>query len=185
EKLQDLVSGNLEVCEDFISAEEENLLLKEIEPYLKRQKYQYDHWDGAIHGYRETEKSQWPVEILRIFKRMKDTAFSPGTKLLPRVHGLDLAPNGYIKPHIDSVKFCGSTIAGLSLLSSSVMRFVHKEHNTVMVDTLLPARSMYIIRNAVRYEFTHEVLSDEMSYWRGEHILRDRRISVILRNQPE
>ena len=45
--VQDFVVGNLEVCEHFISEEEETLLLKEIEPYLKRQKYQYDHWDNV------------------------------------------------------------------------------------------------------------------------------------------
>lgn len=47
ENVQDLVDGNLEVREDFISEQEESLLLKEVEPYLKRQKYQYDHWDDV------------------------------------------------------------------------------------------------------------------------------------------
>ena len=47
EKVQDLVSGNLEIRENFVSEEEEGLLLKEVEPYLKRQKYQYDHWDDV------------------------------------------------------------------------------------------------------------------------------------------
>lgn len=47
ENVQDLVDGNLEVRENFISEEEESLLLKEVEPYLKRQKYQYDHWDDV------------------------------------------------------------------------------------------------------------------------------------------
>ena len=47
EKVQDFVSGNLEIREDFISEEEEDKLCKEVEPYLKRQKYQYDHWDDV------------------------------------------------------------------------------------------------------------------------------------------
>lgn len=47
EKVQNLVSGNLEIRENFVSEEEEGLLLKEVEPYLKRQKYQYDHWDDV------------------------------------------------------------------------------------------------------------------------------------------
>ena len=47
ETVQGLVVGNLEVCGNFISEEEQTLLLKEIEPYLKRQKYQYDHWDNV------------------------------------------------------------------------------------------------------------------------------------------
>ena len=47
EKIQDLVGGNLEVREHFVSEEEEDILFKEVEPYLKRQKYQYDHWDDV------------------------------------------------------------------------------------------------------------------------------------------
>lgn len=47
EKVQDLVLGNLEICEDFVSEDEESALLKEVEPYLKRQKYQFDHWDDV------------------------------------------------------------------------------------------------------------------------------------------
>lgn len=47
EKVQDLVVGNLEIREDFVSEEEEGMLLKEVEPYLKRQKYQFDHWDDV------------------------------------------------------------------------------------------------------------------------------------------
>lgn len=33
------------VYEDFISPAEEELLLAEIEPYLKRLRYEFDHWD--------------------------------------------------------------------------------------------------------------------------------------------
>ncbi|XP_031562880.1 alpha-ketoglutarate-dependent dioxygenase alkB homolog 7, mitochondrial-like [Actinia tenebrosa] len=184
EAVQDMVSGNLEVYENFVSEEEEDRLIKEVEPYLKTQKYQFDHWDGAIKGYRETEKSRWTDDCLRVFKRMRDTSFKPNTKLLSHVHVLDLDGNGYIKPHIDSVKFCGPTIAGLSLLSSSVMRLIHEKYSSVTVDLLLPRRSMYILRDSIRYEFTHEVLEDKTSRWKGEHIPRDRRISVILRCQP-
>lgn len=47
EKVQDLVGGNLEIREDFVSEQEQGILVKEVEPYLKRQKYQYDHWDDV------------------------------------------------------------------------------------------------------------------------------------------
>lgn len=35
----------------------------------------------------------------------------------------DLQSDGHIKPHIDSSRFCGDTVAVLSLLSDSVARF--------------------------------------------------------------
>ncbi|XP_068728018.1 alpha-ketoglutarate-dependent dioxygenase alkB homolog 7, mitochondrial-like [Montipora capricornis] len=184
EKVQDLVVGNLEICEEFVSEEEEGLLLKEVEPYLKRQKYQYDHWDDAIHGYRETEKSRWSQESLSIFQRIRDVSFGPELELLPHVHVLDLDKAGYIKPHIDSIKFCGDIISGVSLLSPSIMRFKHEKFCNVKVDALLRPRSLYVIRNAVRYEFSHEILSEDESVWKGEVIPRGRRISLILRCQP-
>lgn len=41
-----------------------------------------------------------------------------------------------------------------------------------------------IFRDAVRYQFTHEILSEDESVWKGETIPRDRRISLVLRCQP-
>ena len=43
-------------------------------------------------------------------------------------------------------QFCGNTIAGISLLSSSVMRLVHQENKDKYADILLKRRSLYIMR---------------------------------------
>lgn len=106
---------------------------------------------------------------------MQAAAFGPGQTLLSSVHVLDLEPQGYIKPHVDSVKvgrgqwlgapswgwasqakthpppcplfqFCGSTIAGLSLLSPSVMRLVHTQEPGEWLELLLEPGSLYILR---------------------------------------
>lgn len=90
------------VLEDFISEEEEQTLLQEIEPYLKRMRYEFDHWDDAIHGYRETERKHWYPANRAIFDRVKELAFKGET--LPYIHVLDLAKEGVIKPHVDSVR---------------------------------------------------------------------------------
>lgn len=45
-----------------------------------------------------------------------------------------------------SCQFCGSTIAGLSLLSDSIMRLVPENNSTDWVDLLLSRRSLYILR---------------------------------------
>lgn len=41
---------DFKVIENFINEEEESSLLQEIEPYLKRMRYERDHWDDAIQG---------------------------------------------------------------------------------------------------------------------------------------
>nr|XP_003216811.1 PREDICTED: alpha-ketoglutarate-dependent dioxygenase alkB homolog 7, mitochondrial [Anolis carolinensis] len=179
-----LQAGGASVVPGFLSEEEEALLVAELEPQLRRRRYEEEHWDGAIHKYRETEKSHWSKESHEILQRVRDAALPPGVPQLSQVHVLDLAKTGYIKPHVDSVKFCGCTIAGLSLLSSSVMRLVHEQNPQDCLDLLLERRSLYILRGPARYEYTHEILKDEDSFFNGRKVPRERRISVICRNLP-
>ncbi|KAJ8383732.1 hypothetical protein AAFF_G00215740 [Aldrovandia affinis] len=178
------VRGNVEVLEDFISEDNERALMEELEPGLKKKRYEFDHWDDAIHGYRETERVQWSAACEVVLGRVRKVAFPEASALLGPVHVLDLDKAGYIKPHIDSIKFCGTTIAGLSLLSDSVMRLVSADNAADWLDLLLPRRSLYILRNHARFNFTHEILKDEESFFSGKRVPRHRRISVICRNFP-
>ncbi|XP_076233309.1 alpha-ketoglutarate-dependent dioxygenase alkB homolog 7, mitochondrial [Calliopsis andreniformis] len=173
------------ILQNFISVEEENSLIAEIEPYLKTLRYEESHWDDAIHAYRETERRNWNERNLNIINRIHEKAFPKGLQHLPLIHVLDLAAEGWIKPHVDSVRFCGEIIAGLSLLSDSVMRLtmVGKEA-THKEDFLLPQRSLYIMSGTARYDYNHEILKNEESYFEGRHIPKTRRISIICRTQP-
>lgn len=58
----------------------------------------------AIHGYRETEWRKWSENSSLILDRVRREAFPPEMAQLSLVHILDLAPEGWIKPHIDSVR---------------------------------------------------------------------------------
>lgn len=179
-----VISTDLLVYMDFVSEEEERSLLDEVEPHLKRLKYEENHWDDAILGYRETERKNWTQKNKGILERVKQLAFSPDASLLPYVHVLDLKASGVIKPHVDSVKFCGSTIAGICLLSSAVMRLVNEREKSLYADVLLSRRSLYIMRDRARYDYTHEVLGEESSKFKGAVVPRERRIAVIMRNEP-
>ncbi|XP_072847610.2 alpha-ketoglutarate-dependent dioxygenase alkB homolog 7, mitochondrial isoform X1 [Pogona vitticeps] len=142
---QRLRADGASVVPGFLSEAEEALLAQEVEPHFRRRRYEDGHWDGAIHKYRETEKSHWSKESHEILQRVRDAAFPPGMPQLTQVHVLDLHKSGYIKPHVDSVKFCGCTIAGLSLLSSSVMHLVSEQNPEDWLDLLLERRSLYIL----------------------------------------
>lgn len=97
----------------------------------------------AIHDFREIEKSNWTDINQLIIDRVRQFSFPTSTNYIRFVHVLDLSANGYIKPHIDSVRvskiptkglgyrndqfrettkfqYCGDTISGISLLSDSV-----------------------------------------------------------------
>jgi len=171
-------------CEDFISDIEESNLVLEVQPHLERQVYEKDHWDEAIVDFRETERKHWNHLNTEIIKKLQNTAFDPeGTRLLPYIHVLDLAENGFIKPHIDSSRFCGDTVAVLSLLSDSVLKLVHEKHENYIVHVLVPRRSLYVLRGISRYNYTHAILKNEESFFKGTPVTKERRISIVCRNE--
>ncbi|OQR71688.1 transcription factor collier-like [Tropilaelaps mercedesae] len=171
--------------ENFISKDEEGRLIEEIEPHLKRLRYERDHWDGAIVGYREVERKQWSQENQQVMNRVRERCFAFDALHLPMVHCLDIAKEGEIKPHVDAVRFCGSIITGLSLMSTAVMRLALESDDSRWVKILLPQRSVYVMSGPSRYNFTHAILADKESFFKERHIPRERRISVMFRIQPE
>lgn len=177
------LSSDMLIYENFINEEEEVELLNEIEPYVKMMRYENSHWDDAIHGYRETERRNWTKKNKKIIQRIGDIAFPAGVAQLAYVHILDLQKDGYIKPHVDSIRFCGDTIAGLSLLSSSVMGLVHEKDESKWGKFLLNRRSLYIMKGTARYDYKHELYGGEESVFKNQLIARDRRITVMCRNE--
>lgn len=108
-----------------------------------------------------------------------DAAFN-NIRWLP-CHAIDLSANGELKPHVDSVKFSGDVVAGLSLLSDAIMRlkppakeWENEENDTDHgevgddsighVDLYLPKLSLYVLSGMSRYSFTHELLHSSTSF---------------------
>ena len=144
------------------------------------------HRIQAISSYKETEKSYWKSDKnTTLVERVKRFVFSENETPLPHIHILDLEATGEIKPHIDAVRFCGNTIAGLSLLSDSVFRLVHDKRPDLVCDYLLKRRSLYVMRSTARYEFTHAILGQNESMFSGQPVIRSRRISIIFRCEPD
>ena len=71
---------------------------------------------------------------------------NPSSNILTHVHILDLHEDGYIKPHVDAVRYCGNIIAGISLLSDCVMKFVNEKDKAKSGLALLKRRSLYVMR---------------------------------------
>lgn len=178
--------STMTIYENFITEDEEKCLLNEVEPYLKRMRYEYAHWDDKIHGYRETEFPKWNEENSKIITKIRRKAFPPDMPQLGHVHVLDLAEDGWIKPHVDSTRFCGEIIATISLLSDSIMRLTYVGHEKEYWDDFfLPNRSLYIMKGVSRHKYNHEILSKQDSIYKGKLINKLRRISIICRSEPE
>ncbi|GFH53862.1 hypothetical protein CTEN210_10338 [Chaetoceros tenuissimus] len=100
-------------------------------------------------------------------------------------HAIHLKKDGMLTAHVDSIKFSGDIVAGLSLKSASIMRLRpasaselarrdgEEEHGDTLdqteagskamigcghVDLYLPPYSLYILSGVSRYFYTHEIL---------------------------
>merc|ERR1712226_181849 len=176
-------STKLKLIPNFITSSQEAKILSECEKRFKKLKYQRDHWDDAIVGFREFESSNWSADTLEIINRVKhEASFKNTPKQL--VHVLDIEASGFIKPHVDSERYCGDKVASISLLSDSVMRLVNKTEADHHVTLFLPRLSLYVLSDEFRYDYTHEILKDDESYFGDDHVKRDRRISLVCRSEP-
>ncbi|CAH8643168.1 unnamed protein product [Dicrocoelium dendriticum] len=175
-----LVRDELVIHKNFISCVEEENLVKELDSHLSRHKFESSHWDYAITQYREIERTHWIDTNRPVIQRLKDFTAStvrhnsikglPVDQLvLPSVHVLDLAENGEIRAHVDSVRFCGGSIAVVSLLSDSVLRLAVAPPQEVValpadqpnlrdltlppdgwLDVFIPRRSVYVLLGGTR-----------------------------------
>lgn len=95
---------DFQLYQNVLTKSQQDSLVKEVEESIRRRRYEGGHWDKVIVNYREIEKQSWSEDNLKILQRVvKSGAFPPGLTFLP-IHVLDLAEDGYIKPHVDNIK---------------------------------------------------------------------------------
>jgi alkylated DNA repair protein alkB family protein 7 len=119
-------------------------------------------------------------------------------------HAIDLKREGELTAHVDSIKFSGDLVAGLSLRSASIMRLMIPEDDygddddnsdapadgkVGHVDLYLPPLSLYVLTGVGRYRYSHQLLPDQSTFCllddgNDESIVvpRDQRLSVIFRD---
>jgi len=96
-------------------------------------RYETGHWDAVIVKYKESELfdesslSETSRNVLaKVRRQLSARHLSVGrmddeVRWLP-CHVIDLHADGELNGHVDSVRFSGDLVSGLSLLSSSIMR---------------------------------------------------------------
>jgi len=196
----------------FLSEEEGQSLVKEVSKRMKRRRFEDGHWDSVISKYREIELAtphevdnestidapQYAQTIQRtrdILKSYVSPQLTNHMKWLP-CHAIDLSKNGRLDAHVDSVKFSGEIVAGISLLSDSIMRLrpakgewiddTSNESSGGYVDLYLPKLSLYCLHGMSRFHYSHELLpSDSVYQIHGREdvqVTRGRRLSIIFRD---
>lgn len=175
-------------------------------------RYEQGHWDSVIKKYREVELFDEEADDLKLLLQpirqfieerhtssetdpTVDSSLHFSGAWLP-CHAIDLHQDGELNAHVDSVRFSGNLVAGLSLLSDAIMRLKPscdpslndnlEGSNTIesseYIDLLLPRRSLYVLTGMSRYGFSHELLPSGSIFRGTTPIQRDRRISVIFRD---
>lgn len=165
---------------------------------IARRRYEKGHWDAVIIKYKETELLDEASMLSRSSQRLLDqvryqlkerhlqhkNATAKDTQQQPLwlpCHAIDLHQDGELQAHVDSVRFSGDIVAGLSLLSPSIMRLLpdhdkatddddssdkadandkERTNDTSQgwVDLYLPPRSLYVLSGPARYAMSHQLL---------------------------
>jgi alkylated DNA repair protein alkB family protein 7 len=102
-------------------------------------------------------------------------------------HAIDLKKEGELTAHVDSIKFSGDLVAGISLLSPSIMRLVPDDApDEGWVDLYLPPLSLYALTGVARYRYSHHLLPSDSTFTKQDEevvvVKRDHRLSVIFRD---
>jgi alkylated DNA repair protein alkB family protein 7 len=189
------------VYNEFITDKEGDSLVQDIAARMKRRRYEKGHWDAVITDYKEVELfehdslgTESQVAIERVRQQLIHDGYVNGDTVqwLP-CHAIDLKRDGELKAHVDSIKFSGDVVAGISLLSSCIMRLKpdeggkdNKAAESGWVDLLLPPLSLYVLSGFSRYQYSHELLPCgsifEQSCGSQVTVERDHRLSVIFRD---
>mmetsp|Transcript_28369 Transcript_28369/g.43457 ORF Transcript_28369/g.43457 Transcript_28369/m.43457 type:complete len:273 (-) Transcript_28369:2629-3447(-) len=178
----------------FLTEEEGESLKIDVLSRMRRRRILKGHWDAVITNYKEIELQDFDshslspvsseaIERVRRHIAQSHSGINSGSlKWLP-CHAIFLKKEGYLLPHVDSVKFSGGIVAGLSLMSSTIMRLkpaspgeldsadnedstfdaaINSDNkcieNAGHVDLLLPPLSLYVLSGVSRFRYTHELL---------------------------
>mmetsp|Transcript_254 Transcript_254/g.258 ORF Transcript_254/g.258 Transcript_254/m.258 type:complete len:241 (-) Transcript_254:380-1102(-) len=188
------------VYESFLSDIEGESLVQDIKSKMKRRRYDKGHWDAVITDFKEIEignenelKELSRFALDKVRAHLLECHLERDTTFLP-VHFIDYKKEALLKPHVDSVRFSGGLVAGISFESSSIMRLrpsaeLGRDPEEGFVDLLLTPLSLYVLTGVCRYQYTHELLSSgsifESDDGTSTMIERDERLSVIFRDAKE
>lgn len=178
--------SGLSYIEKYITEETEKDLVQQIEQNdwrddLKRRVQHY--------GYRYDYKAR-SVSQNDYLGTLPDWLNSLATRLVgedifsehpDQVIVNEYQPGQGIAPHVDCVPCFDDTIASLSLLSSCEMTFRNKARPDHKSDQYLKPRSLLVLKNKSRLDWTHGIAPRKSDLINGLRTLRARRLSRTFR----
>jgi alkylated DNA repair protein alkB family protein 7 len=186
------------VFPSFFTLDEEKALDSDASHELRKQPWEAGHWDNVIKNYREIQRPLLSLSAAsRCVVERAHAHFPSGNLPLPTYHALELAPGGEILPHVDSIKFSGSVVAGLCLRSTAVLELTpdvgaieegraptatEAGVKEPKVSILLPQGTLYILTGEARYGWGHAIPPGSPLF-KGNIVTRKERLSIMLRDE--
>ena len=179
--------NGLQYIENYITSYQENWLLNEIDKYewlddLKRKVQHY----GFKYNYKERKVTldQHIGVLPEWLKRISKNLFNQNyMHVIPdQVIINEYLPGQGISPHIDCEPCFEDTIISLSLGSRCIMDFSKKNNQSDKIPIYLEPRSIIILRNDARYNWSHCIPARKSDKWIDGNIYkRIRRVSITFR----
>lgn len=171
---------------EYVSAEQEEAFFEHVDSgeWITELKRRVQHF-----GYRYDYKArsvaassylgplpEWSEEIAH--QLVSDVLFP---QLPDQLIVNEYLPGQGISAHVDCVPCFAHTIASLSLGSTCLMRFKNV-HTREKIELLLQPRSLVVLANEARYDWTHAIPDRRSDTWEDEKLERSRRLSLTFRN---
>ncbi len=87
-------------------------------------------------------------------------------------------PGQGIADHIDCTPCFGEVVISLSLSAPVVMAL---KHDSQTVEVMLEPRSLLVLREESRFDWTHGIAKRKQDSWNGQTLERQRRVSATFR----
>lgn len=181
----------LEVLENFVTEEEEEKMLKEIEKnqwatlaHRRVQHYGYEF----IYGKNTIDKTKYIGELPDfsegVLNRINDVSrkFNDG-KIFDQMTINEYQPGAGIPPHVDTHETFEECFVALSLGSGIVMTLKNEEGEQRHV--FMPARSLIVFKGEARHAWYHMIATRKIDRVKGKLFFRRKRISLTLRKVRE
>jgi len=182
---------------NFITSQEESKLVTlidnqywSVELARRTQQYGYEYDYSAV---RDTNKDYYenrltvtkliPEWLDKLCERLYEEGYFPWKP--DQIIINEYKPGQGIMPHVDHEASFKEVVASLSLCSGVIMNFKKKNVARVQYDIYLQPRSLVLMRDEARYEWTHGIAASITDSVKGKEILRKRRVSITFRKVVE
>lgn len=176
----------LEYVPEFISEDEHKRLWEAInsEAWLSDIKRRVQHY-GWRYDYKARTidfsmfLGELPLWAQPYAKRLLQSKYLPKSPDQLIINEYD--PGQGITNHVDCKPCFGETIISISLGSKCIMDFINL-NTSEKIEILLEPRSLVVISNEARYNWSHGIPARKIDIFNGERFHRQQRISMTFRN---